>query len=188
MGNNIYVNDNGLITDIYSKLFEDRIVFLTTEINPESANLIKSQLLYLDQQSNKPIKLYIDSSGGEVYTCMGIIDTMNYINSPVTTVNIGLCASMAAIILCNGSVRKSLPNSRVLIHQPSGGRFGPSDDIEIASNELVKVKKVLFDILSKKTGKPFSEVILDAQRDKWLSAKKSLKYGLIDEIIKTKNQ
>lgn len=187
MGNNIYINDGGIITDIYSKLFEDRIIFLTTDINAESANLIKSQLLYLDQQSNKPIKLYLDSNGGEVYTCMGIIDTMNYINSPVTTVNIGLCASMAAIILCNGSVRKSLPNSRVLIHQPSGGRFGPSDDIQIVSNELVKIKKVLYKILSEKTGKSIEEIEIDASRDKWMSAKRSLKYGLIDEIVETKD-
>tara|TARA_R110000772_G_scaffold2410_4_gene8620 strand:+ start:83401 stop:83928 length:528 start_codon:yes stop_codon:yes gene_type:complete len=175
-----------MVTDLYSKLFEQRIIFLITDITGESANLIKSQLLYLDQLSNDPIKLYIDSNGGEVYTCMGLIDTMKYIKSPVETVNIGICASMGAIILCCGDSRKSLPNSRVMIHQPTGGRFGQVDDILITSKELLRIRKVLYKILSEKTGKTVKEIEKDSERDMWMDAKESLKYGLIDKIIETK--
>lgn len=182
----IYVNDRGMVTDIYSKLFDDRIIFLDTDINPESANLIKAQLLYLDQLSNDPIKLYIDSPGGEVYTGMGIIDTMDYINSDVETVNIGLAASMAAVILCNGSTRKSLPNSRTLLHQPLGGVYGQSSDIEIASKEIKKIKNILYKIISKRTGRSMKDVYIDADRDYWMNPKEALKYGVIDEIVKKK--
>ena len=184
----IYVNDKGMITDIYSRLFNDRIIFLSTDINPESSNLIKSQLLYLDQISNDPIKLYIDSPGGEVYTGMGIIDTMDYINSDVETVNIGLAASMAAVILCNGTTRKSLPNSRTLLHQPMGGAYGQSSDIEIASIEIKKLKNILYKIISKKTGKAMKDVSIDADRDYWMNPKEALKYGVIDEIITKKGK
>ena len=184
--NNIFVNDKGLVTDIYSKLFNDRIIFLNGEVDEESSNLIKAQLLYLDQISNDPIKFYIDSPGGSVYTGLGIIDVMDYITSDVETVNIGLAASMAAVILCNGNQRSALPNSRVLLHQPSGGAYGQSSDIEIVSEELKKVKKQLYKIISKRTGKPVDEIEDDSNRDKWLSANESLRYGLIDKIVKKK--
>lgn len=183
--NNIYVNDNGMVMDIYSKMFEDRIIFLITDINSETANLVKSQLLYLDSISHDPIKMYIDSNGGEVYTCMGVIDTMNFIKSTVITVNIGICASMAAIVLSNGDVRRSLPNSRVLMHQPMGGRVGQSTDIEIASRELSHVKKILYKIMADKTNKSVKDIEKDVDRDKWMSSKQALKYGIIDEIVDT---
>lgn len=186
--NNIYVNDNGMVMDIYSKMFEDRIIFLITDINSETANLVKSQLLYLDSISHDPIKMYIDSNGGEVYTCMGVIDTMNFIKSTVITVNIGICASMAAIVLSNGDVRRSLPNSRVLMHQPMGGRVGQSTDIEIASRELSHVKKILYKIMADKTNKSVKDIEKDVDRDKWMSSKQALKYGIIDEIVDTNTE
>lgn len=181
---NIFINDNGLSTDIYSKLFEDRIIFLNKEVNEDSATLIKAQLLYLDQISHEPIKMYIDSPGGDVYTGMGIIDTMEFITSKVETINIGLAASMAAIILCCGDIRKSLKHSRILLHQPLGGIYGQADDIEITAVEIKKIKTILYKTLSKKTGKSIDQIEIDANRDYWLDAKKAKKYGLIDEVIK----
>lgn len=181
---NIFVNDgSGLITDIYSELFKDRVIFLTTDVNDESANLIKAQLLYLDQISNEPIKLYIDSPGGDVYTGMGVIDVMNFVKSPIETVNIGLAASMAAVILCSGDVRKALKHSRVLLHQPMGGVVGQATEIENASTEIKKLKKLLYKIISQKTGNSISKIEKNADRDYWMSAKEALKYNIIDEII-----
>lgn len=182
--NNIFVEEkNGSVTDLYSKLYKDRIIFLKGDIDDESSNLIKAQLIYLDNLSKDPIKIYIDSPGGEVYTGLGIIDTMDYISSPIETINIGLAASMAAVILANGNVRKSLKNSRTMIHQPMGGMFGQTDDISITANELERVRKKLYKILSEKTGKSLKKINDDANRDYWMSAKESKKYGIIDEII-----
>jgi ATP-dependent Clp protease protease subunit len=161
MSHNIYIKE----TDIYSKLYEERIIFLHQEINEFNATLIKAQLLYLDKISNDPIKIYIDSPGGEVYTGMGIIDTMKFVKSPIETVNIGLAASMAAVILACGDKRSSLKHSRTMIHQPVGGDWGQSSDVEI-------------------TGKTRKQVELDADRDYWMGAKEAKKYGLIDHIIK----
>jgi ATP-dependent Clp protease protease subunit len=170
--------------DIYSKLFEERIIFLSEEIRPDNANEIKAQLLYLDQISEDPIKFYIDSPGGEIYTGLGIIDTMNYVSSPIETVNVGLAASMAAVILACGDDRKSLKHSRTMIHQPLGGDWGQSSDVEITAKELSKIKKELYKILSEKTGKDLNQIEIDADRDYWMDAKEAKKYGLIDKIIK----
>ena len=184
--NNVLINDGGLLTDVYSKLFDDRIVFLQGPITDDSSNLLKAQLLYLNQISTKdPIILYIDSPGGDVYTGLGIIDVMDFIQAPVETVNIGLAASMAAVVLCNGQAgkRRSLKHSRVLLHQPSGGIEGQSTDMQIAAKEIEEIKGELNKIIAKNTKKPISEIRLDAERDFWMGAKKAKEYGLIDRII-----
>jgi len=184
MNNNIFVSEKGSYTDLYSQLFAERIIFLTTEIDDESANLIKAQLLYLDKISNEPIKMYIDCVGGSVYSGLGIIDTMEYISAPIETINTGLAASMAAVVLCCGDVRSALPNSRTMIHQPMAGIYGQSADIEILSKEVIRIKNDLYKIISKKTGKSITDVHNDADRDHWMSAKEAKKYGLIDKIVK----
>ena len=178
-------NKNGLVTDIYSKLYMERIIFLKNEVNEETANLIKAQMLYLDTVSNDPIKIYIDSPGGDVYTGLGIIDVMEFVRSPIETVNIGLAASMAAVILSCGDKRKSLKNSRTMIHQPIGGIYGQADDITITATEIERIRKKLYKILSKKTKKGLKKIKEDASRDYWMSAKEAKKYGIIDEIIGT---
>ena len=172
--------------DIYSRLLNDRIIFLGEEVNSHTANLVIAQLLYLaHEDSKKPIKLYINSPGGSVYDGLAIIDTMNYIEPDVQTIGIGLQASMGAMLLSSGTKGKrfALPNARIMIHQPSSGTEGKITDQEIALREGVYLKKVLAEMMAKNTGKTLAQVEKDMDRDNWMSAKEAKEYGIIDEVI-----
>ena len=174
--------------DIYSRLLEDRIIFLSDPIDTKVANTIIAQLLYLESQdATKDISLYINSPGGSIYDGMAIIDTMNYIKCDVSTICIGMAASMAALILTSGSKGKRmiLPNSRVLIHQPlvSGGIGGQTTDMQIHINEMVKLKDSTIDILHKTTNQPKDKIVKDIDRDNYLNAQEALEYGLVDKIL-----
>lgn len=172
--------------DIYSRLLNDRIVFLGEDVNPHTANLVMAQLLFLAHEDpKKDIKLYINSPGGSVYDGLAIIDTMNYIAPDVQTIGIGLQASMGAMLLSCGAKGKRfiLPNSRVMIHQPSSGTEGKITDQEIALREGIYLKKRLAEIFAKNTGKSLEQVEKDMDRDNWMSAEEAKKYGIIDTII-----
>lgn len=171
--------------DLFSKLLKDRIIFLSGEINDKSANIIISELLYLDSLNHEDISLYINSPGGSVTSGLAIYDTMNYLNSDVCTIGIGMCASMAAFLLSSGHKGKRfiLPNTEVMIHQPLGGAEGQASDIKIAAERIIKLKKKLNIILSLNTNKELEEIEKDTDRDNYLDANESLKYGLIDKII-----
>jgi ATP-dependent Clp protease protease subunit len=172
--------------DIYSRLLEDRIVFLSGEVTTESSNLIIAQLLYLESKDNKkPISLYINSPGGVVDAGLAIFDTMNYIKSPVSTICVGMCASMAAVLLAGGEKGKryALPNSRIMIHQPSGGAKGQASDIEIAAEQIVKLKKKMNELLSELTGQKIEKIKEDSNRDFYMGAKLAVEYGIIDKVI-----
>jgi ATP-dependent Clp protease protease subunit len=190
--NFIIDNDKGFMLDIYTKLLNDRIVFLNDEIDTYTSELVKSQLLYLEQLDHKKdIKMYINSPGGSVYDGLGIIDTMDYIRPDIITVNTGLAASMAAVILCYGSKgkRKSLKRARTMIHQPIGYTgYAQASDIEIDAREINSLKKELYEIISNKTGQNYDKVEKDSDRDYWMNAEESLKYGIIDEIIKPRKK
>ena len=165
--------------DIYSRLLKDRIIMLSGEINDQMANSIIAQLLFLAAQDNtKDISLYINSPGG-------VMDTMNFIKSDVSTIAIGMAASMASILLTSGTKGKrfALPNSTVLIHQPLGGAQGQQTDIQIAANEILKSRKKLNQILHETTGQPLDKILKDTERDNYLSAEEAKDYGLIDEIL-----
>ncbi len=171
--------------DIYSRLLEDRIIFLTGEINDVVANTIVAQLLYLEHDNpNKDICLYINSPGGSVTAGMAIYDTMNYIKCDVSTVCIGLAASMGAFLLSSGTKGKrfALPNSEVMIHQPLGGAQGQAVDIKIQADHIMRTRKKLNDILSKNTGKPYEVIERDTDRDNYLTAEEAKAYGLIDDV------
>ncbi len=171
--------------DIYSRLLEDRIIFLTGEINDQSANLVIAQLIYLEgKDPDKDITLYINSPGGSVVAGMAIYDTMNYIKCDVCTVCIGMAASMAAILLSSGTKGKrfALSNSEVMIHQPLGGFQGQASDIKIHAAHMEKTKKTINRILSENTGMPIETVEKDTDRDNFMSAEEAKKYGLIDKI------
>ena len=171
--------------DIYSRLLEDRIIFLTGEINDQTANLVIAQLVYLEgKDSDKDITLYINSPGGSVVAGMAIYDTMNYIRCDVRTVCIGMAASMAAILLSSGAKGKrfALSNSEVMIHQPLGGFQGQASDIKIHAAHMEKTKKTINRILSENTGMPIETIEKDTDRDNFMSAEEAKKYGLIDEI------
>jgi len=173
--------------DIYSRLLKDRIVFIGEKITPHTANLIIAQLLYLAHEDDKkPIKLYINSPGGSVYDGLAIIDTINYIKPDVETIGIGLQASMGAMLLACGTKGKRycLPNSRIMIHQPSSGTEGKITDQEIMLKEGIFLKKRLAEIFAKNTGKDLKRVEKDMDRDHWMSAEEALEYGIIDKIIK----
>lgn len=173
--------------DIYSRLLNDRIIFLGEDVNSHTANLVVAQLLFLaNEDPKRDIKLYINSPGGSVYDGLAIIDTMNYIEPDVATVGIGLQASMGAMLLACGAKGKRycLPNARVMIHQPSSGTEGKITDQEIMLREGVFLKKRLAEIFAKQTGKTLAQVEKDMDRDNWMSAEEALKYGIIDEIIK----
>ena len=173
--------------DIYSRLLEDRIIFLGEDVNNHTANLVVAQLLYLaHEDSKKPIKLYINSPGGSVYDGLAIIDTMRYISCPVETIGIGLQASMGAMLLSAGEKghRFCLENSRIMIHQPSSGTEGKITDQEIMLREGVFLKRRLAEIFSENTGKDIKQVEKDMDRDNWMSAEEAVKYGIIDKIIK----
>ena len=172
--------------DIYSRLLEDRIIFLSGEINDAVANTVVAQLIYLEgNDPNKDISLYINSPGGSVSAGMAIYDTMNYIKCDVSTICVGLAASMGAFLLSSGAKGKrySLPNSEIMIHQPLGGAQGQASDIAIQAEQILKIKKKLNAILAENSGKSVETVALDADRDFYMSAKEALDYGLIDEIF-----
>ncbi len=172
--------------DLYSRLLNDRIVFVNGEINDNLASIVVSELLYLDSLNHNEIYLYINSPGGSITSGMAIYDTMNYIKSDVRTICIGLAASMGAFLLANGTKGKrcSLPNSEIMIHQPLGGTQGQATDIKIAAERIIKIKNKLNSILSNVTGKDLKTIENDTERDNFMDASEALDYGLIDEIIK----
>lgn len=172
--------------DIYSRLLKERVVFLGDEVNSATANIVVAQLLHLAfEDPKKDIKLYINSPGGSVYDGLAIIDTMNYIEPDVQTIGIGLQASMGAMLLSAGAKGKRyvLPNSRIMIHQPSSGTQGKITDQEIALKEGIYLKQKLAEMLAKNTGKDVKQVIKDMDRDNWMSAEEAKAYGLIDEVL-----
>jgi len=172
--------------DIYSRLLKDRIIILNGEIDDNNANSIVAQLLYLDSLNNDDISLYINSPGGSITAGMAIYDTMNFINSHVSTICIGICASMAAFILACGEKGKRyiLPNSEVMIHQPLGGIQGQATDIKIASDRIIKLKERLNKILANVCNKSLKQIEKDTERDYFMNAKEALNYNIIDKIIK----
>lgn len=175
--------------DIYSRLLNDRIIFLGEEINSMTANLVIAQLLHLESQdAEKDISLYINSPGGEVYSGLAILDTMNYIKPQVSTICVGMAASMAAVLLASGAKGKRfcLPNSIVMIHQPSGGAQGQQTEIEIAAREIRETRATLNKILSDATGQPFEKVQADTERDNYMRAQAALEYGLVDRIVSSR--
>lgn len=175
--------------DIYSRLLNDRIVFLGEPITRESANLVIAQLLHLESQDpDKDISLYIDSPGGEVYAGLGILDTMNFIKPEVSTICVGMAASMAAVLLACGAKGKrlALPNSMVLIHQPSSGVQGQQTDIQIVADETKYIREHLNQILSDATGQPIEKIQVDTERDNYLRANAALEYGLVDRVIRSR--
>ena len=172
--------------DIYSRLLEDRIIFLGEEVNEASANTIVAQLLHLaNEDPDKDIQLYINSPGGSVYDGLAIYDTMQYIKPEVQTIGIGLQASMGAFLLSSGAKGKRfvLPNARVMIHQPSSGTQGKVTDQEISLREAVEIKSRLAKIMAKNTGQKLDKIKADMERDYWMSAAEAMKYGLVDEVI-----
>lgn len=176
--------------DIYSRLLNDRIIFLGEEINSVSANLVVAQLLHLESQdAEKDISLYINSPGGEVYSGLAILDTMNFIKPQVSTICVGMAASMAAVLLSAGAKGKRfcLPHSKVMIHQPSGGAQGQQTEIEIVAEEIKKTRRELNQILSDASGQPIGKVQADTERDNYLTAAEALDYGLIDRIVTSRD-
>lgn len=172
--------------DIYSRLLNERVIFLGEDVNEHTANLVVAQLLHLAYEDpKKDIKLYINSPGGSVYDGLAIYDTIQYIKPDVQTIGIGLQASMGAFLLSSGTKGKrvALPNSRIMIHQPSSGTQGKVTDQEITLRESIYLKQRLNEILSKNTGQDISKIEKDADRDYWMSAEEAKKYGLIDEVI-----
>lgn len=172
--------------DIYSRLLNDRIIFLGGEIDDNVANLVIAQLLFLDHEdSKKDIHLYINSPGGSVTAGLAIIDTMNFIKSDVSTICVGIAASMGALILSSGKKGKrfALPNSDIMIHQVMGGVEGQASDIEITAKKILRKKDLLNKILADNTGKKFDQVEKDSDRDYWMTSDEAKKYGIVDEII-----
>ena len=172
--------------DIYSRLLKDRIIFLGEEVNETTASLVVAQLLFLESEDpNKDIHLYINSPGGMVTAGMAIYDTMQYIKPDVSTICIGMAASMGAFLLSSGAKGKrfALPNAEIMIHQPSGGAKGQATEIQIAAENILKTKKKLNEILAANTGKPYDVVAADTERDYYMSAQEAAEYGLIDAVI-----
>ena len=172
--------------DIYSRLLKERIIFLADEVNDQTASLVVAQLLFLESEDpNKDIQLYINSPGGSVTAGMAIYDTMNYIKCDVSTICIGMAASMGAFLLSSGAKGKrlALPNAEVMIHQPSGGAKGQATEIQIVAENILKTKKKLNEILAKNTGQDYEKVVEDTERDNFMSAEEAKTYGLIDEIV-----
>ncbi len=175
--------------DIFSRLLKERIIFIGSPMDDEIANLIIAQLLFLAaEDGEKDINIYINSPGGVVTAGLAIYDTMQYLKSPITTICIGQAASMGAMLLAAGSKGKrfALPNARIMIHQPLGGAQGQATDIEIQTKEIMRVKKLLNEILAKHTGQPLSKIEKDTDRDFYMSAQEAVEYGLVDEVIETK--
>ncbi len=172
--------------DVFSRLMMDRIIFLGTEVNDYTANVIQAQLLYLDSADpGKDVSIYINSPGGSVYAGLGIYDTMQYISSDVATICTGMAASMAAVLLVSGQQGKrfALRHSRVMIHQPMGGAQGQASDIEITAREIKKLKHELYTIIADHSGQPFDRVERDSDRDYWMTAEEAREYGMIDQVL-----
>jgi ATP-dependent Clp protease protease subunit len=177
---------NAVAMDVFSRLMMDRIIFLGTPVDDVVANIINAQLLFLESvDSERDISIYINSPGGSVYAGLGIYDLMQYVSPDVMTVNTGVSASMAAVLLCAGEKGKrfSLKHSRTLIHQPMGGVSGQASDIEIVNNEIKKLKKELYDIISLHSGQSFDKIEKDSDRDYWMTGAEAKKYGLIDDVL-----
>ena len=181
---------NIAVMDVFSRLMMDRIIFLGTAIDDYVANIITAQLLFLESMDAKrDIQIYINSPGGSVYAGLGIYDTMQYINSPVSTICVGQAASMGALLLTAGSTGKryALPNSRILIHQPLGGVQGQASDIDIQAREILRMREKLNKILSQKTGQTLKTIEKDTDRDNFMSADEAKSYGIIDEVIESRS-
>ena len=175
--------------DIYSRLLKDRIIFLGGEVDDETANIIVAQMLFLEgDDPDKDIFLYINSPGGSVSAGMAIYDTMQYIKCDVSTICVGLAASMGAFLLAAGAKgkRKALPNAEIMIHQPSGGARGQATDIRIQAEQMLRIKQRLNEILAARTGQPVEKVALDTERDNYMSAEQAKAYGLVDDVIPAK--
>lgn len=173
--------------DVFSRLMMDRIIFLGTAIDDYTSNVIQAQLLFLESiDSSKDIQIYLNSPGGSVYAGLGIYDTMQYVKPEIATICTGLAASMASVLLCAGEKgkRSALPHSRVMIHQPMGGAEGQASDMEITCREIQKLKKELYEIIAKHSGKDYDTVWNDSDRDHWFTAEEAMDYGMIDEILK----
>ncbi len=172
--------------DIFSRLLKDRIIFFGDEVNDQTASIIVAQMLFLESEDpDKDIMLYINSPGGSITAGMAIYDTMNYIKCDVSTICVGMAASMGAFLLSAGAKGKrlALPNSEIMIHQPLGGMQGQATDIKIHADRIIRMKDKLNTILSENTGRPIEEIVRDTERDNFMSAEEALKYGLIDKII-----
>jgi len=172
--------------DIYSRLLNERIIFLGTPIDDQIANLIVAQLLHLESEDpDKDISIYINSPGGSVYSGLAIYDTMQYLRAPVSTICIGMAASMAAVLLAAGAKGKryALPHARIMMHQPSSGMGGSASDIKIQAQQSLHIKQVLLELISQHTGQELEQVIADADRDRWFTADQALDYGFIDQVI-----
>jgi len=172
--------------DVFSRLMMDRIIFLGTDVNSNVANIIQAQLLFLESvDASKDIQIYINSPGGEVYSGLGIYDTMQFIKPDVATICTGMAASMATVLLCAGAhgKRSALPHSRVMIHQPLGGAQGQASDIEITAREILKIKEELALIIARHSGKSTEEVIRTGDRDYWMIASEAKDFGMIDEVL-----
>lgn len=172
--------------DVFSRLMMDRIIFLGTDVNDYTANVIQAQLLYLDSaEPGKDVSIYINSPGGSVYAGLGIYDTMQYISSDVATICTGMAASMAAVLLVAGAKGKrfALKHSRVMIHQPMGGAQGQASDIEITAREILKLKHELYQIIADHSGQPIDKVERDSDRDYWMTADEAKEYGMIDQVL-----
>lgn len=177
---------NAVAMDVFSRLMMDRIIFLGVPINDDVANIITAQLLFLESLDSKSdVQIYINSPGGGVYAGLGIYDTMQYINPDVATICTGMAASMGAVLLTAGTKgkRTALKHSRVMIHQPLGGAGGKASDVQITINEIRKLKKELYDILSEHSGQAFEKIEKDSDRDFWMRAEEAKEYGLIDEVL-----
>lgn len=175
--------------DVFSRLMMDRIIFLGTEVNDYTANVIQAQLLYLDSvDSERDINIYLNTPGGSVYAGLGIYDTMQFISSRVATICTGMAASMGAVLLVAGEkgMRAALPHSRVMIHQPLGGIQGQASDIEITAREILKLKDELYQIISDHSGQTMDKIRQDADRDYWMTAKEAHEYGMIDKVYSKK--
>ena len=177
--------------DIYSRLLKERIIFLGEEVNDVSANLVVAQLLFLESEDpSKDISLYINSPGGSISAGMAIYDTMQYIKCDVSTICVGMAASMGAFLLAGGTKgkRKALPNAEILIHQPLGGAQGQATEIEIAAKHIIRPKERMHRLLAENTGKTYEELVRDTDRDNWMTAQEAVEYGLIDSVVEKINQ
>ena len=178
-------NNSERVYDLYSKLLEDRIIMIYGEIDDNVSNIVVAELLYLDSINNDDISLYINSNGGSITAGMAIYDTMNFIKSDVSTICIGMCASMAAFLLSSGKKGKrySLKNSEIMIHQPLGGASGQATEIKIAADRILKIRKNMNKILSLNTNKDIKTIKKDTERDNFMSSEEALSYGIIDKIL-----
>jgi ATP-dependent Clp protease protease subunit len=175
--------------DVFSRLMKDRIIFLGVPIYDDVANIIQAQLLFLQSQNaDQDIQIYINSPGGSVYAGLGIYDTMQYLKPDIHTICTGFAASMSAVLLCAGAKGKrfALPHSRIMIHQPMGGTQGQASDIEIEAREIQKLKKELYEIIAKHSGRTYEEVWKDSDRDYWMVAAEAKEYGMIDDVLMRK--